>query len=136
MHTLAGVGATFRSPAASRETEGSPHPRFLREHRCGPVRTWSPLRMTDGGAPCTLLRACREPVLSHHRGFTSFIRVAGVGATFRSPAASRETESLPRPRFLRGRRWFRDRAWSPPACRPPPPPPPPRAPPPPPPPPP
>src|SRR3989304_4841832 len=30
------------------ETGDSPHPRFLREHRRGPERTWPPLRMTAG----------------------------------------------------------------------------------------
>ena len=53
-----------------------PHPRFLRGHRCGPVRIWSPLRMTDGGAPCTLSLEGEgggegKPVLSHHRSVTS-----------------------------------------------------------------
>jgi len=119
--------------------EGSPRPRFLRGRRWFPVRAWSPLRMTEGGAPCTLSHVGEgrdegEPVLSHHVRVTSvafptafqsgvclaFSRFAGcfchserseeswVG---RQPPA--EPDVLPRPRFLRGRRWFPVRAWSP-----------------------
>ena len=123
--------------------EGSPRPRFLRGTRWFPARAWSALRMTECGAPCTLSHVGEgrdegEPVLSHHRCFTSiatlesrvclaFSRFAGCSChSERSPCHSERSEESwvgrqlpakpegsPRPRFLRGRRWFPVRAWSP-----------------------